>query len=132
MTRPPAVPGDMTPADVVRSFFQRMEARDWDGAADLLSPNIRIDFTETGERFDGQNFLAMNRAYPEGWAIDVVETVPAGERVAAQVRVDHGDTTFWCAGFYTVRGGRIAEGTEHWVTEGSAQPPGWRDEFRTG
>ncbi len=117
--------------DIVRSFFERMQARDWDAAGTLLSPTIRVDYTETGERFDGPNFLAMNRAYPEGWTIDVVETVGAGERVAAQVRVDQGDTTFWCAGFYSVRDGQIVGGTEHWVTAGSEAPPAWRSEFST-
>ncbi len=103
-----------------------MEARDWDGADALLAPDVHIEFTETGEHFDGPNFLAMNRAYPEGWSITVVETIAAGRRVAAQVRVDHGDTTFWCAGFYLVDGPVIASGVEHWVTQGSAPPPEWR------
>ncbi len=97
----------------------------------MLSPAVRIEFTETGERFDGPNFLAMNRAYPEGWTIDVVETVGSGDRVAAQVRVDQGDTTFWCAGFYTVVDGVIRDGVEHWVTAGSETPPEWRAEFRS-
>lgn len=117
------------PADVVRGLFERMQARDWDGAATLLSPSVRIEFTETGERFDGADFLAMNRAYPEGWTIDVVETVAAGTRVAAQVRVAHGDDVFWCAGFYEVVDGRIASGVEHWVTQHSAEPPAWRRRF---
>ncbi|MEM9561009.1 MAG: nuclear transport factor 2 family protein [Actinomycetota bacterium] len=125
-----------TPADVVRGFFERMQARDWDGAAALLSPTIHIEFTETRERFDGPNFLAMNRAYPDGWTIEVVETAwnpggagDDGDRVAAQVRVDHGDTVFWCAGFYRVLDGLIVSGIEHWVTEGSAEPPEWRERF---
>ena len=125
----------MSGADVVRSFFERMQDRDWDAAGALLSPTLTIEFTETGERFDGSNFLAMNRAYPEGWSIEVVETLavgaPQGDRVAAQVRVEQGDTTFWCAGFYTVRDGRIADGVEHWVTAGSEAPPEWRREFRS-
>lgn len=111
---------------MVRSFFELMEARDWDGAGALLAPDLHIEFTETGERFDGPNFLAMNRAYPEGWSITVVETIAAGDRVAAQVRVGLGDTTFWCAGFYLVDGPVIASGVEHWVTQGSAPPPEWR------
>ena len=101
-----------------------MEARDWDGAAELLSPRLHIEFTETCEQFDGANFLAMNRAYPDGWAIDVVETITQGDRVAASVRVDHGDTTFWCAGFYQVADGVITSGVEHWVTAGSPGTPG--------
>ena len=117
------------PATVVRHFFERMQARDWDGAAACLSPTIHIAFTETGETFDGANFLAMNRAYPEGWTIEVVEALAVGDRVAAQVRVDQGEETFWCAGFYTVADGVIADGVEHWVTAGSQQAPEWRHRF---
>lgn len=125
------------PAETVRTFFERMEARDWEGVAERLSPTIHVEYTETGELFDGPNFLAMNRAYPEGWSIEVVETIGGNgptdgpARVAAQVRVVHGDETFWCAGFYTVDGGRITDGVEHWVTERSQPPPRWRKRFTT-
>lgn len=113
----------------VRLFFEAMEARDWDTAGSYLSDDLVIEFTETGERFQGGDFLAMNRAYPEGWSIDVVEIIEAGNRVAAQVRVDLGEDVFWCAGFYTVDGGVIRSGVEHWVTAGSEQPPEWRKPF---
>ena len=122
------------PRDTVRSFFERMEARDWDGAGERLSPTVDITFTETGERFVGPGFLAMNRAYPEGWSIEVVEVMASADqpaRVAAQVKVTHGDDVFWCAGFYTVVDGRIVDGVEHWVTEGSQPPPAWRRHFVT-
>lgn len=117
------------PGTVVREFFERMQARDWDGAGRMLAPDLHIQFTETGERFDGDRFLAMNRAYPEGWSIDVVETIGQGTRVAAQVRVTQGDLVFWCAGFYDVADGVIASGVEHWVTEGAETPPAWRQPF---
>ncbi len=116
-------------ATIVRSFYERMQARNWDSAAELLAPTITIEFTETGERFEGANFLAMNRAYPEGWTIEVVETVSEGDRVAAQVRVSTEAEVFWCAGFYLVAEDMIQAGTEHWVTEGSQAPPPWRDDF---
>jgi ketosteroid isomerase-like protein len=121
-----STPSAGSAGEIVRRFFERMQARDWDGAGELLASDVRIDFTETGERFTGPNFLAMNRAYPEGWAIEVVETVTQGTKVGAQVRVDHGETVFWCAGFYNVAGGVIASGVEHWVTEGSEAAPEWR------
>lgn len=106
-----------------------MQARDWDGAGELLAPTLTVDFTETGERFEGANFLAMNRAYPEGWTIEVVETLSEGERVAVQVRVLTAEEVFWCAGFYDVVDGVIRSGTEHWVTEGSQPAPQWRRAF---
>ena len=119
------------PDDTVRTFFEAMEARDWDGAGRLLSPSVGIRYTETGERFVGADFLAMNRAYPEGWTLTVVECVSQDDRVAAQVRVDQGDDVFWCAGFYTVVDHKIIEGTEHWVREGSDTPPEWRRRYST-
>jgi ketosteroid isomerase-like protein len=120
----------MSPDEIVRSFFERMQARDWDGAGELLASDLVVDFTETGERFEGAGFLAMNRAYPEGWTIEVVETLAVGHRVAAQVKVTQPPEVFWCAGFYTVGDGVIADGVEHWVTERSAEPPAWRAPFR--
>lgn len=113
-------------AGVVRSFFEAMEARDWTRARTLVADDAAIDWTETAERFVGQRFVDVNEAYPEGWTIDVVEVLDSGHRAAAQVRVTLDDETFWCAGFYTVRDGRIAGGTEHWVTAGSQEPPEWR------
>ena len=120
----------MTPTEVVRAFFESMEARDWAAADACLAPDLVIDFTETGERFVGDGFLAMNRAYPEGWSIDVVEVLGGGDRVAAQVKVTQPPEVFWCAGFYTVRDGVICDGVEHWVTAGSQPAPAWRAPFR--
>jgi ketosteroid isomerase-like protein len=117
--------------DVVREFHERMQARDWDGAAELLDPSIEIRYTATGERFVGAAFLAMNRAYPDGWTIQVHEVMTSGARVAAQVRVDQGQEIYWCAGFYTVRDGRIVDGVEHWVTACSEPAPPWRHAYTT-
>lgn len=116
-------------AEIVRSFFEAMQARDWARVRTFIADDAMVDWTETGERFIGQRFVDVNEAHPEGWTIDVIETIEAHGRVATQVRVDHGDETFWCAGFYSVADGRITAGTEHWVTADSHEPPEWRREF---
>jgi hypothetical protein len=48
----------VTAGDVVRAFFERMEARDWDAAAACLAPDVHIEWTATGERFDGAAFAS--------------------------------------------------------------------------
>ncbi len=116
-------------AEVVRRFHERMQARDWDGAGELLSPELEVRWTASGERFVGPAFLAMQRAYPEGWTIHVHEVLADGDRVASQVRVEQGGATYWCAGFATVRDGVIVDLVEHWLTEGADPPPGWRAAF---
>lgn len=119
------------PDAVVRRFLEEMQARNWDEAGACLSPSIRIEYTETGEVFEGPSFLAMNRDYPDGWSIHIAEVLSQGDRVAAQFRVDHGNDVFWCAGFYTISDELIVEGVEHWLTAGSLAPPEWRAPYRT-
>ena len=108
-----------------------MQARDWDGAGACLSSEVHVEYTASGEVFDGGRFLEMNRIYEEGWTIHVIEVIGHGDRVAAQVRVDLAAERDWCLGFYTVRHGVITDGVEHWVTEGSVPAPQWRAPYRT-
>lgn len=118
-----------TPTDVVRRLLDSMQARDWRSANDCVSPSAMIVWPASGEAFTGPAFVAVNEAYPEGWKITIVDVLEQDDRVAARFRVDHDDNVFWCAGFYTVDGGRIIEGVEHWLTENSEAPPAWRAGF---
>jgi hypothetical protein len=113
-------------ADVVRSFFERMEARDWEGAAGCLAGDVVVEMAATAERLVGTAYLAFQRGYPEGWTITVLEVV-GDRRVSARVRVDHAGEVFLCAGFHDVNEGVIRCGVEHWVTLGAeAVGPGRR------
>jgi SnoaL-like domain len=121
----------MEPANVVRQFFELMQARRWTDAGCLLADDVHVEYTATGEKFDGDRFLAMNAEYPGVSELEIVvkEVIALGNRVAAQVVVHMGDESFWCAGFYTVIDERISDGVEHWVTEGSEEPPSWRKKY---
>jgi hypothetical protein len=119
----------MEPAGVVRTFIERMQARDWSSATALMAPDATIRYVATGERFDGASFMVMNQAYPEGWNLEIVDVLADDGRVGVQVRVPNGDQVDWLTGFYTVRGGRIVEGVEHWLTERSEPAPEWRAEY---
>ncbi len=119
----------MEPATVVRQLFERMQARDWAGAAAVMSPSAVIRYTATGEQFTGASFMAMNEAYPDGWSIEVVDVVASGQRVATQIRVPNGDEVDWLSGFYTVADAVIVDGTEHWLTERSEPAPQWRAKY---
>jgi hypothetical protein len=122
---------DPSPASVVRSFWERMEARDWDGARAALAEGYTCDYPASGERFGSPDaFVAMNRAYPEGWSIVVDEVVESGSRVVARVRVPHGDTLFHCLTFADVDDGRIARSVDFWLDDGGDPAPDWRAPFR--
>lgn len=115
---------------VVGDFFEAMQRRDWSAAEALVAGELSVWWPVTLERFEGKAFVDMNRAYPEGWSIDVAEVLEAGDRVAARVRVDQDQTTYWCFGFYTVADGAISDAVEGWLVEGGEEAPAWRAPFR--
>ncbi|MGH3030854.1 MAG: nuclear transport factor 2 family protein [Gaiellaceae bacterium] len=116
-------------AEPVRLLFESMEARDWEAAAAQLHEEVVVDYPHTGERIRGrESFMAIQR-YPEGGHIHVLRVVAAGDTAVSEVRVDHGETTYYCAGFNGLRGGRIYAGTEYWVEARSEEPPGWRAQW---
>ncbi|GAB3122543.1 hypothetical protein GCM10027160_41570 [Streptomyces calidiresistens] len=122
--------GPLSPRECVVELWRRMEARDWSGLGALIAPDAVIDWPATGERIVGRSaFVAVNREYPEGWSIRVLDVLaePGGERVVSEVEVpQEGVGVFRVASFWTVRGGLVVAGTEYWVTVGGDAAPAWR------
>ena len=118
-------------AAVVRALWERMEARDWDGARATLADGYTADWPATGERFGSADaFIAMNRAYPEGWTITVDEIVAQGPRVVARVRVTQEGQVFHCLSFADVDGDRIAGSVDFWLDDRGEPAPDWRAPYR--
>ena len=114
-------------AEPVRLLWERMEARDWDGVAAQLHPDVVVDWPNTGERMRGRdNYLAVQREYPEGWHIEVLRIVDGGDAVVSEVRVDHDGKRFFARSFFEVADGRIAARGRVLVGRRAARPPAWR------
>lgn len=121
------------PTDIVRGFWERMEAREWDGARELLADDVVVIWPATREKFEGADaFIAMNQAYPGDWHIDVQSVLAQGREVLAWVEVRIGDQRSWCAQRATVTEKRIRSTIDLWVDEGSFEPPEWRVALLTG
>ncbi len=121
----------MTPEAVVRSLWDRIQARDWEGLSLLLDPHLVVRWPSTGEVFRGaDNFVSVQSDYPEGWSISVLRVLAAGNEVVSEVEVPTIDgPTFRVASFATVRDGRVVEATEYWVTVDAEEPPKWREPY---
>jgi SnoaL-like domain len=121
--------GEMA-ADIVRSLWERIQARDWDGARALLADDMVCRWPHSDERFEGaDNFISMNRAYPEGWSIEIIEVAEIPGGAASRIRVDQSGLRFHAASFFEVAEDVIQSVVEYWVTEGSEEPPEWRAQF---
>ncbi|CAM5607755.1 nuclear transport factor 2 family protein [Streptomyces narbonensis] len=118
----------MEPSGVVEALWDRIQARDWSGVADLVAEDAVVEWPVSGERIVGsRNFVAVNSEYPEGWSIRVLRVVAEGDEVVSEVEVPHDDLgTFRAASFWTVRQGRIVRGREYWTSPGADPRPEWR------
>jgi ketosteroid isomerase-like protein len=118
----------MSETDVVTSLWEAIAARDWERMAELLHPDVVVEWPATGERFVGRaNIVAANAEYPEGWSINVLRVVGDGDCVVSEVEVPHeGLGVFRAASFWTVRDGLITSGREYWTGVGADEAPAWR------
>ena len=114
-------------AEPVRLLWERMEARDWEGVAGQLHADVVVDWPNTAERMRGRdNYLAVQRAYPEGWNIEVLRIVDGGDTVASEVRVDHEGQRFFAVSLFEVTDGLITRAVEYWFEGEPAPAPEWR------
>jgi ketosteroid isomerase-like protein len=117
-------------AEPVRLLWERMEARDWDGVAAQLHPDVVVDWPNTAERMRGRgNYLAVQRAYPEGWHIEVLRIVDGGDTVASEVRVEQDDQRFFAVSFFELVEGRIIRAVEYWSDGEPEAAPEWRAQW---
>jgi ketosteroid isomerase-like protein len=90
-----------------------------------------VEWPVSGERIVGrEDYLAINREYPEGWTIRLLRVLAEGEVVVSEVEVPHdGMGVHRAVSFWTVRDGRIVDGREYWTALGSDPSPEWRARY---
>lgn len=115
----------MSPAELVRALWERMESGDWEGARATLADGYISDNPVTGEQFaSADSFLAMNRGYPAGWKLTIDELVTQGQRVAARLRISLGGKVLHCLSFIDVEGNRIVRSSDFWISDRrTTRPP---------
>lgn len=109
-------------ATVLRTWWRRIDATDWNGMAELLHPDLRAHYVHTGEVLTAPMLVRVNREYPGRWKATVEDLVASGDRAVSRTRVTDGVDTFHVASFATVRAGTIVELVEVW-TNGVTEVP---------
>ena len=114
---------------MITGFWNRIEARDWPGVADLLDADVVLDWPASRERIVGAaHVVAVNAEYPEGWTVRVLRVVGDDRSAASEVEVTSGPDApvSRSAAFWTVADGRIVRGVEYWTEVGQDPAPQWR------
>jgi ketosteroid isomerase-like protein len=119
------------PHDVVVEFWDRIQARDWDGLGSLLSDDFVVEWPDARLRIRGrENFVEFNRTYPEGWTIEVLGMVAQGNTVVSEVRVPHREQgVYYVVSIQSVDGDKLAGGREYWLTQHEEDMPAERARF---
>jgi ketosteroid isomerase-like protein len=126
-----AVNDGAPPSDVVTALWRRIQARDWDGVGELLAEDFVLEWPHDLVRLRGRaNFVEFNRGYPEGWSIELLGVVAAGNTAVSEVRVPHPTVgPYYALSFFEVEGGQIIRGREYWVAESYEQPDAERAQW---
>ena len=116
--------------ELVELLWRRFQARDWEGARELLADDFVAEWPHSGERFDADGFIEVNRRYPGDWSLTLRRVVAQADAAVSDVEVAHEqDGIFFAASFFELRDGLIVRVREYWVAAGSEQPPEWRAEL---
>lgn len=121
----------MEPTQIVETLWDRIQARDWAGAGEVLAEDMVVEWPVSRERIVGRdNFVRINAEYPKDWAIHVLRILADGDTVVSEVEVPQESAgVFRSVALWTVRDGRIVAGREYWTAFGAAPAPPWRADY---
>lgn len=116
--------GAATASPAVR-LWQALEAGAWDEARALLDTRFVASWPQSGEAFDADAYLAVNRVHPApGWRLAVHHVVDGPRHCALHLTLEHLEGIEHGACFYVVARDRILAATELWAER--TEPPAWR------
>lgn len=110
---------------ILTAFAAAIDSREWGALAALLAPTFGARFVHTGEAFDRDGFVSMNRDYPLVVRFEPDEIVVAGARGVVRATVsDTASQSVWhVASFATVdEHGLVTDLVEVWADGTSSVP----------
>jgi ketosteroid isomerase-like protein len=114
-------------SETVRLLWERLPSRDWEGVAELMHPNVVVDWPNTAERMRGRdNYLAVVQAFGEGWRVQVLRIVDGGDTVVSEVRVERENERYVAISFFELDEGRIERAVEYWSDGEPEAAAEWR------
>jgi SnoaL-like domain len=105
------------PHAVIAGYWSAVAARDWDGLAAVVAPDVRYEVPQTRERVRGRDaFVRFTRdGFPGDWRIEISSVVGEGRMGASRIIFtgESGPEEGLC--FFTLDGdGLIATIADYW------------------
>lgn len=122
--------GQMTPREVVESFYAALNTNDFAAATSWFSDDYECFWPQSSELICGrQNFAEINTRYPAHgrWQFSIESMVGEGDAVTTSVKVTDGVIRAVVITFHTIERERISRQVEYWPDSFAA--PAWRRQW---
>lgn len=116
----------------VISLWNDMDNQNWKGVYKYFHDDSVINWNNTNERFNINEFVRVNSEYPGDWNIEVERLECIENLVISVVKVtlEKGKLSFHAVSFFEFSGDKIRLLNEYWGDDGEA--PQWRIDKKIG
>lgn len=115
----------MSTRSILERFWTLMASNDFHSVAEVLHPEFRLHWPQSGERIRGaSNFANMNQHYPAHgpWQFEVRRLLADDLQGVTEVAVTDGVQRGLALSFFRLEDGLIREITEYWPDPFPAPP----------
>ena len=120
--------------NIVEKFWNDINSQNWENLSSYFKEGAVINWDNTNESFNVQEFIKANSEYPGDWLMDIKKLVVADMRneVISVVRVFLKDKniSFHAVSFFKFDSEKIEKLNEYWGIDVDA--PQWRVDMKIG
>ena len=110
----------------IRDYWRAALAQQPEAMREFFHEDAVINWHNTNERFQVEEFIRANCEYPGSWEGEIERIEASGDLIITVVHVYSSDRTVSChaTSFLKIEDDKIAQIDEYWGDDGSA--PQWR------
>jgi hypothetical protein len=115
---------------IVEEVWRRLEARDWDGARELLHEGYVQEWPQSGERIEGpDDALAIDRNFPGGLpSMRFRRAIGSDDLAVLEVELEYADgSVYQAVSIVELHDGKVLKETDYFAQPFEA--PQWRAQW---
>ena len=122
----------MTPKEKVIGLWNDMDKQNWCSLHTYFEDDAIINWNNTNESFNVEEFVRANSEYPGDWSIKIERLECIENLVVSVVKVQlkNDDLSFHATSFFEFNSNKIKQLNEYWGDDGKA--PQWRIDKKIG
>jgi len=115
----------LTNEEVIRELWSAIECRDWGAMCSLCDERCVFTLPQSGERYNREGFVRLNREYPGDWHVNVETLIECENWVVTEVTVSFHDRSDRGVSLFRIDNGKVVEIREYWPEPFDV--PAWRE-----